>query len=467
MQEFPSASVSDAIAAHVVAASFDSMPPTAVHAARRALLDTLGVMQAATGLSADALAYRQHVSGQAQGICRIFGSLQRSGPADAAFANGALAHALDFGDCFDAGPAHPHAALVPALIAFADMRSSTTLGEFLCALAVGGDFACRLSLAPARPYEAGGWYPPPLVNLVSSAAACAKLLELDAGGIIAAMSFALLSGSFPAILKHDRGSPLRGTREAFAARGAVEAALLARAGAAGFADPLGGPGGFFDVYSGGHRRDVLLDQLGDRYLGTEVSFKPWPACRGTHAYIEAALELRQLADPADVQAVSAGVGPIQQMLARELPPWPEPISAIGAKFSIPYAVSVAFIEGAVGLGSFDAAHLGDERVRHFASKVQSSEVTGWGREHAASGRLSIGLADGTRHEVEVIEALGSPRRPLSDEALINKFADCTEQAAYPLTRASSAAVAEMILEGGFEVGLLSILDLLTARQAGP
>ena len=458
-------SLSDAIATHVAAVSVETLPPAAVHAARRALLDALGVMQAATGLSADAAAYREQARGQ--GACRMFGSARRSGPADAAFANGALAHALDFGDCFDAGPGHPHAALVPALIAFADLRPATTLGEFLGALAVGGDLACRLSLAPARPYEAGGWYPPPLVNLVSSAAACARLVNLDAGQIVAAMSFALLSGSFPAALKHDRESPLRGTREAFAARGAVEATLLAQAGAAGFADPLGGPGGFFDVYGGGYRRDVLLDQLGDRYLGAEVSFKPWPACRGTHAYIEAALELRQLAGPADVQAVSAGIGPIQQMLARALPPWPEPITAIEAKFSIPYAVSVAFTEGAVDLGSFDAAHLGDERIRHFASKVQSADVTEWGREHAASGRLAIGLADGTWHEVEVIEALGSPGRPLSDQALIHKFADCTGQAAYPLTPASAAAVAEIILEGGLEVGLSSILDLLTAPQVSP
>jgi hypothetical protein len=184
---------------------------------------------------------------------------------------------------------------------------------------VGGDLACRLSLAPARPYEDGGWYPPPLVNLISSAASCAKLIGLEADRVIAAMSLALLSGSFPAALKHDRESPLRGTREAFAARGAVQAALLAQAGAAGFADPLGGPGGFFDVYGGGYRRDVLFYRLGDRYLGTDVSFKPWPACRGTHAYIEAALELRQLANPADVQEVSVGIGPIQQML-RARPP---------------------------------------------------------------------------------------------------------------------------------------------------
>jgi 2-methylcitrate dehydratase PrpD len=424
MQEFTPRSLSATLAAHVVATSFDDIPPVAIHAARRALLDALGVSLAATGLSAEARPYRNQPDGPQQGASRLLGSSHRRSPAQAAFANGALAHALDFGDCFDAGPAHPHAALVPALMALADIRPSITFGQFLAALAIGGDLACRLSLAPARPYETGGWYPPPLVNLISSAAACAKLLGLDTSRVMAAMSFALLSGSFPAALKHDRGSPLRGMREAFAARGAVEAALLAEAGAAGFSDPLGGPGGFFEVYGGGCRAEVLLEDLGQRFLGAEVSFKPWPACRGTHAYIEAALELRLMADHADIQAVTAGIGPIQEMLVRELPPWPQPISATEAKFSIPYAVSVAFVDGEVGLGSFDDAHLNDERIRQFGIETAGNPVPGWGREHAASGRLAIGLADGTWREIEVIEALGTPNRAMSDQSLVEKFTNC-------------------------------------------
>jgi 2-methylcitrate dehydratase PrpD len=460
MQDSAARSLSAAVATQVVQASFDELPPAAVHAARRALLDALGVMLAATGLSAEAADYRGQGAGHAPGECRVLGGRDRRSAAEAAFANGALAHALDFGDCFDPGPAHPHAALVPALMAIADLRPSTSLGELLCALAVGGDLACRLSLSPARPFEAGGWYPPPLVNLVSSAAGCAKLMALEEPGVVAAMSFALLSGSFPAALKHDTSSPLRGTREAFAARGAVEAALLAEAGAAGFADPLGGAGGFFEVYGDGCRADELLNRLGDRYLGSEVSFKPWPACRGTHAYIEAALELRQRVDPAEIRSVSAGIGPIQQMLARALPPWPAPISATEAKFSIPYAVSVAFAEGKVDLGSFDQAHLDDERIRQFAARVEATEVAGWGREHAASGRLAVTLADGSRHEVEVLEALGAPGRPLSDEALVAKFVACCEHAADPHSFARSGELATLILHGRPEIAVSSLFDRL-------
>jgi len=461
MQDPAANSLTDIVAAHVVATSFDDLPPEAIRAARRALLDALGVMLAATGLAEHAGPYRESAIRYGSGVCRVLGTQQRTGPIEAASANGALAHALDFGDCFDPGPAHPHAALVPALMAIADIRPSCDLGQFLAAVAVGGDLACRLSIAPAQPYETGGWYPPPLVNLVSSAAVSAKLLGLGLTGVVQAIGLSLLSGAFPAALKHDSGSPLRGVREAFAARGAVEAALLAEAGAAGFSDPLGGSGGFFDVYGSGCRSDVLLDRLGQHFLGTEVSFKPWPACRGTHAFIEAALELRKLADPADIDAMTAGIGPIQEMLVQRLPPWPQPISPTQAKFSIPYAVAVAFAEGKVGLDSFDPAHLGDERIRCFAAKLEAIQVPGWGREHAASGRLAISLTDGTQHELEVIEALGSPNRSLSDQALVQKFTECALRAAHPLSPTISATVAEIILSGYPALPIASLLDHLS------
>lgn len=459
MQGSPSPLLSAALAGHVAAMRTAALPPAAEHAARRALLDALGVMLAATGLCPEAAPFRK-VAEQSPGICRILGSAGRSGPAAAAFANGALAHALDFEDCFDAGPAHPHAALIPALMALADSRGPIAFGEFLCALAVGGDLACRLSLAAARPFENGGWYPPPLVNLVSSAAACARLMGLDAERTVSAMSFALLSGSFPAALKYDRPSPLRGTREAFAARAAIEAALLAEAGGGGFSDPLAGPGGFFEVYAGGYRPEPLLDRLGEDFLGAHVSFKPWPACRGTHAYIEAALQLRERASADEVERLIAGIGPIQQMLAQPLPPWPEPIATTAAKFSIPYTVAVAFADGGVDLGSFDDTRLQDERLRRFAARVEAVDVPGWTRKHAASGRLAIVLADGSRHEVAIAEAAGAPGRPLSDEALVAKFVACTQAATTPLSARQAGDLAETILSGAPHLPVSSILDRL-------
>jgi 2-methylcitrate dehydratase PrpD len=436
--------ISQEIAAHFATLTFDALPPTTVDATRRALLDALGVMLGASGLGEDALPYRTHAL-TTRGPARLLGFAARSTPSLAALANGALAHTLDFGDTFDAGPAHPNAALVPALLALADADPAIRFADFLTAMAAGSDLACRLSLAPARAYEEGGWYPPPLVNLIAGAAACAKLIGLDANGIRDAMGLALVQGSYPSEIKYDAASPMRGVREGFVARAAVEAALLARAGARAFAEPLEGKAGFFAIYGGGPPGETLLNGLGERFLADLVSFKPWPACRGTHPYIEAALVLRTGLDLAAIERIEAETGPIQEMLIRPQPVKAAPARAIEAKFSIPYTVATALIDGEVTLASFLPARIADLPTRALAESVFEVRNPEWTRAQAASGSLAIILRDGTRRVHSVMQAAGHPERPLADSALIAKFVDCAACAATSVPPESATVIASEIL----------------------
>ena len=421
-------SLSGQVAAHFDAVTFDRLPAATRHATHRSLLDALGVMLAATGMATDPLPYRSVALAQGNGPSRILGTHRQAPASAAALANGALAHALDFGDTFDPGPAHPNAALVPALLSLADADPQIDGARFIAAMAAGSDLACRLSLAPARAYEEGGWYPPALVGLIASAAACAKLIGLDADGIRNAMGLAMLEGSFPGEIKYDPGSPLRGVREGFAARGAVEAALLARAGATAFAEPLEGRAGFFAIYGGGAPGSALTGRLGERFLGDEVSFKPWPCCRGTHAYIEAALVLRDRCDWRDIAHIEAETGPIQEMLIRPQAAKAMPASAIEAKFSIPFTVAHALIHGGVTLDSFDDPARIDSNVRALAQRVIEWRNPDWGREHAASGSVTVTLRSGERFEHAVPHAAGHPGNPLSDAQLIEKFVACANGA---------------------------------------
>lgn len=436
--------ISARIATHFAELTHDALPEATRQATRRALLDAIGVTLGATGLGEDAAPYRRHAAA-VPGPSRLIGFTGSSTPALAALANGALAHQLDFGDTFDAGPAHPNAALVPALLALADARPELAFGEFLVAMAAGSDLACRLSIAAPRPYEEGGWYPPPLVNLIATAAACARFIGLDADAIRHAMGLALLQGSFPSEIKYDATSPIRGVREGLVARAAVEAAVLAEAGATAFAEPLEGRAGFFAIYGGGAPRDTLLDGLGETFLGDQVSFKPWPACRGTHPYIEAALVLRERVDPARVVRIEAETGPIQEMLIRPQPVKAEPGRAIEAKFSIPYTVAAALIDGAVTLDSFAAARIADPATRALAHKVVERRNPDWGRSEAASGSLTMIFDDGTTVSHRVMLAAGHPDRPMDDESLVAKFVDCAAHAAQAIDADAARALAAHIL----------------------
>lgn len=449
--------ISGRIAAHVAGVTAAALTPTTLHCARRSLLDAIGVMLGATGLSDDVLPYRRLAETTA-GPSRLLGSGTRSSPALAALANGALAHALDFGDTFDPGPAHPHAALVPALLALADMRPDLRYGELLAALVVGGDLACRLSIAPPRPFEDRGWYPPPLVNLVAGAAGCAKLLGLDADGVRHAMGLALFQGAFPGEIKYDAASPIRGVREGFAARGAVEAALLAAHGATAFAAPLEGRAGFFTIYGGGPPGDALTSGLGERFLNDGVSFKPWPSCRGTHPYIEAALRARAGTALDAIERIEAETGPIQAMLIRPQEAKAAPSRPIDAKFSIPFTVATALLHGEVTLASFTPARLRDDGIGIISAKVVERSNPDWGRAQAASGSLTFHLADGTAVTHRVMQAAGHPDRPMSDSALIEKLVDCAARAAIPWPPDRALRTADAILAASLDRPIADILD---------
>ncbi len=113
--------MSRAVAEHVVAASYEALPEATRSAARRALFDGLGVMLGASALQEVAPFVTLARTGVgAAGQASVLGHGFRTGAALAALANGAMAHALDFEDAFDAAPCHPNASLLPAVLAVAE-----------------------------------------------------------------------------------------------------------------------------------------------------------------------------------------------------------------------------------------------------------------------------------------------------------------------------------------------------------
>jgi 2-methylcitrate dehydratase PrpD len=224
--------------------------------------------------------------------------------------------------------------------------------------------------------------------------------------------------------------------------------LLARSGVKGFEAPLEGRDGFYRLYAAGHYDpQALLEDLGSRFFIEQLSFKPWPACRGTHAYIELALGLAKAHgfDWHDIERVELGAAEIHRMLAEPVERKRSPQTVIDAKFSLSFAVALALVRGQLTLDDFAAATLQDPHVRELASRVHVAVRPDWGRDRAASGQLSIVLADGRVFGGEVSQALGGPANPLSTPALIEKFVDCCGRAAKPLRAAVARELAGKIL----------------------
>ena len=453
------AGLSARLAEFVTGVPESGIPASALDAAARVLLDATGVMRAASALSPEALPFiGQAIEGGA-GPCTVLGTSHRARAPLAALANGAMAHALDYEDAFDAAPVHPNASLVPAVLALAQSRGNVDGRKLLAAIAVGCAVACRIALSLRQRMEDGGWYPPPILAAFGAVAGAARILRLSPRQLLDAWSMLLLQNSCAGEIKYDRDTVIRAVREAFPAQAAVQVAQLARAGVRGFDAPLEGRAGFFRLFaSGRYDEATLFADIGQRWHIEQLSFKPWPSCRGTHAAIECALSLRESCDWRDIRHVRMEGCEVHRMLAEPIDRKRAPQTAIDAKFSLPFTVATALVTGRVDLDSFTPSSLGHLDVLGMAGLASFHLRDDWGMDSAVSGAVEISLLGGRTLRHELAEPLGAPARPLSDEQLVAKFVDCAARGQTALNREPAAALAQRILKLAGEVdagGLLA------------
>lgn len=449
--------LSEQICDSIARLQWDDLPPSTRKAACHVLLDASGVMLAASGLSDEVRPFIALARVSGSGPSAVLGTDLRVPPAAAALANGAMAHALDYEDAFDIRPGHPNASLVPALIALAQSEGPFDGRRFLTALVAGCDFACRIGVAQRQAMELGGWYPPPILAGLGAAVGAAKLLGLDGKGLRDALSLAMCQVTMPGEIKHSLGTVIRAVRESFPAQAAVISALLAREGVAGFEQPLEGKDGFFALYSGGKFDAAdLTEWLGKRFWIDHLTYKPWPSCRGTHPFIEMALDLRKQhgIDPQRISRISITGDEIQRMLFEPQERKRAPEVLIDAKFSAQFCTSLALVRGKVDLDSFTPAALGDPEILGAAAKIEAHVDPLSARHPGSGGAMEITLDDGTVLSAEVDNARGCPERPLGEDELVAKFVDCARRAQVPPSEPRRLAEAILSLADCPDVGAL-------------
>jgi 2-methylcitrate dehydratase PrpD len=434
------------LARHLARVRYDELPASVVHAAKRSLVDAIGVSLGASGMEPACDAFVQ-LARESPGPCRILGYGERTSPLMAAFANGALAHALDYEDAYDGTPAHPNAASVPVALALAEADPSIDGRALVAALASASDITCRLARALDDNPDSYGFYTPPILSAFGAAACAAKLLRLDEDRIVATWALTLSQAMCSSQFKRDPLSSLRAVRDAFAAQAGLQSARLAALGVRGFEAAFEGEHGLFAAYArGAYNPERLQRDLGQHFLGQEVSFKPWPSCRGTHAYIEAALQLRAAGiAPQQIQSVVAHGARLNTMLAEPAAQKNAPRTAIDAKFSLPYCTAVALERGAVTLDDFSPTALQRTSTQALAQRITYRVDESATMREATAGSLELHTTSGQRHDVRITEPLGHPSNPLSDEQLIAKLIDCAARAKVPYNAQRGRTLAEALL----------------------
>jgi 2-methylcitrate dehydratase PrpD len=432
------------IARHLARTTRADLSARAALMAQRSLLDAIGVSLGASGLEPACAPFARFAveAGAGGGACTVLGFQLRTSPLMAAFANGALAHALDFEDTYDDAPAHPNAACVPVALALAERDPSLSGTQLITALALGSDLVCRLTRGLTENPDRYGFYTPAIMGAYGAFATAGKLLGLSEDQLVAGFALTLSQATSSAQFKRDAHSPVRAVRDAFSVNAGLTAALLAAQGVGGFEAALEGPAGLYALYAReAYDPARITEQLGQRFLGEAVSFKPWPSCRGTHPFIEAALALRAQhgIEPDAIERIECQGAALNLMLVEPFAQKRQPATAIDAKFSLPFCLGLAFVRGALSLDDFAAGALAEREVLAVAQRVVYRVDPELGANQATSGRLALVLRGGSSYERQFERALGHPDNPLSDAGLVAKFVHCAARAHRPLSAAQAQA----------------------------
>jgi 2-methylcitrate dehydratase PrpD len=459
------------IADFVHRCGYEDLPAGVVRLTRQHLLDTLGCCLAAVDVDTSEALHSYLLSEAGAGQATAIGIRRRLPAPQAAFMNGVLARTLEFDDM--AMPdVHPSGVIVPAVLAIAEARGGSgrdaiagvALGLELCLRIAwaGYDRASRNSRFLQRGQDSSA-----ICGTLAAAAAAAKLLRLDAAGIANAIGIAvsLAGGSLEA---NRSGGTIKRLQSGWAAKSAVQAALLAECGITGPAEAFEGRYGFYQCFvDGAFDASALTGGLGSDWRLLALRFKPYPCNYYTHPGIDAAIALRrQGLRAADVRAAHLAVAtPMLRTVGEPLPRKQSPHTPYEAKFSAPYTVAAALIGGSglgVGIDDFADTLINDPQRCALMRRItigSDPRCDAIFPDHAPA-ILSVTTTDGSRMVHEALTNRGSPEMALSDEELAIKFRDTSSRALPP----QSADALKARIEG---IDHADSIDPLAAMLASP
>lgn len=423
------------LSSRIAAARFEDLPPEAVAAARRLVLDGLAVALAGA-VEEDAIpimaAHYRRLGGEP--LCTAIACGFRTDPVRAAALNGAAMHVLDFEPMWSPAT-HALSTTLPVALALAEARGAPGR-EVLTALVKGIEIQGWLREASGQfTPDVLQFHPPGLVGPMGAVAAAGHLLGLDAGRLANAFGIA---ASRAGSVFGNVGTMTKSTHCGQAGSLGLEAALLAEAGFTGDAATFESPQGYAATFYRGTFLPAELAKFGQhpwRVVQPGYAIKMFPSQFGTHFAITAGLTLHpQITDPSAIRSVTLTT-PVMQYVNR-----PRPDTGLAGKFSLQYTFASGLLRGRVGIDTFTDEAVQEPAIVDLLSKItmnMSADIPA--RFDKMHVEADVQLADGRTLHTRCNGPRGiwgSP--PISEEDHLVKVRDCLA------TRLPSAPAEELI-----------------------
>ncbi|NVK34865.1 MAG: MmgE/PrpD family protein [Rhodobacteraceae bacterium] len=320
---------------------FSSIPEEAYETARLSLYDWLicGIAGRDEPL---ACKLRQMVADEGGSLtASIFGSSMAPARA-AALVNGATSHALDYDDTHFAHIGHLSVGIYPAALA-AGEETRASASAVVTAFLLGAEAAIRVGVVLGAGHYNRGFHQTATAGAFGATVAAGRLYGLSRDEMRAALG---LCATRTSGLKSQFGTMGKPYNAGVAASNGVECAKLAKLGMTSCEDGLMGDQGFVVTHADEWGREVVS---ANQFLFGDISFKFHACCHGTHAMIEALLEI--------MPQLSGKTNQVKMIALRTNPRWlkvcniPTPQTGLEIKFSYRWLAGMV-MEG-LNTGAFD------------------------------------------------------------------------------------------------------------------
>lgn len=386
----------------------------------------------------------------------IIGTAIRTSPLDAAFVNATMGHGLVREDMHAASICHLGVVVQPTLLALAGTNQYSG-AQFMAAMTVGYETGARIGKALFNAELAKLYRPTGTVVPLGAALAGCHLLGLDESMATQAIAIAANTSSGLNQWPHNGGSEMY-FHPAFAARNALTAVLLAKAGAFASEDIIEGEAGLFAAY-GRRKLEEPIELFADgEFEIMAVYTKPAPACNFGQTPCQAALEA---ADHLDTDSSSIQQVTIRVPEASYLYPGCNAIgpfsNALQAKMSIQFSVAAVLANGAIAEANY--GRIDDPEILRLVAATELHVDPELSRAFPAAqgAEVELTLKNGSRISrslEDVIPATGAEVRSRFHAAATEK-----------LGQAKANAIEDFVdgLENESDAGRLGALCALAAQ----
>lgn len=415
-------SLTDQLSDFLLETQYEDLPTDCIKMAKLCLLDFLGVTLLGSKEPVGRIIdnFLDRIGGSPEST--IIGYGKKSSVLNAALANGIFGHALDFDDDSSIGAGHLTTCIAPGLLALSE-KMERGGREILLAFVLGYEVGSILATLLEPRQTRNGWHATSTIGTFASVAGAAKMLGLERSEIAQAFGIAATQTSG---LRRSFGTMCKPLHAGKAAQRGVESSLLAQMGFTADGNIFEGKWGVLEVFSGESTNiETVTHRLGKKFLIRENWFKSYPTCACTHAALDGAISLchRYELDPIKIERIEVGVAPI----AFDTLLYDHPETPYQAKFSMPFCVATALLEGNVSTNHFSSPRMKDPLLWNLMKKVSmyaDPDFTEGGYRGSYGATLRIKMVNSETLTEKVLTPRGHPQNPLSTEDLIRKYRDC-------------------------------------------